>query len=88
MPDMSGADFHAALLERAPVLAGRAGFMTGGPFTAKARAFVEQMADRVIVKPFERSRVVQLVQQLRGATDESPPPPGSTPEPAGTTGRP
>lgn len=75
MPDMGGADFHAALCQRSAELADRTGFMTGGPFTEKERAFVEGMQSRVIAKPLELRELVSFVQRLRGARRSPSKPP-------------
>ena len=41
MPVMTGMDLYAEVVRIAPKLASRLVFMTGGAFTARARAFVE-----------------------------------------------
>ena len=53
MPDLTGMDVHEQLARRRPEQADRMVFMTGGAFTPRARAFVDQWPDRVIDKPFE-----------------------------------
>jgi CheY-like chemotaxis protein len=52
MPELTGMELHE--LERLDAeLAWRAVFITGGAYTASARAFAERMGDRVIAKPFD-----------------------------------
>jgi signal transduction histidine kinase len=53
MPEQSGADLHAELLRRMPEQAERMVFLTGGAFTPRARAFLEQVSNRCVEKPFE-----------------------------------
>jgi PAS domain S-box-containing protein len=67
MPSMNGMEFYRALRDLAPDLAERCGFVTGGTFTAAARAFVETLPrTRVLEKPFGRDSVTAFVQRLVG----------------------
>ncbi len=52
MPGLSGMEIHAQVLHRAPELAERMVFMTGGAFTPRSRAFLEEVPTRAIEKPF------------------------------------
>ena len=52
MPGLSGMEIHAQVLHRAPELAERMVFMTGGAFTPRSRAFLEEVPNRTIEKPF------------------------------------
>ncbi len=61
MPEMSGMDLYAALLERAPDVARRMVFLTGGIFTPAARAFVEQTSAPIVEKPFDPASLRELV---------------------------
>jgi two-component system, NtrC family, sensor kinase len=63
MADGTGMDVHAALSARQPELLSRVVFMTGGDFTARSRAFLQQPALTRIDKPFEPEQVRQLVRQ-------------------------
>jgi CheY-like chemotaxis protein len=63
MPEMTGMDLHAHLLLSAPEQAQRIIFVTGGAFTARARAFLEAVPNLRIEKPFN-------VQQLRALVNE------------------
>ncbi len=58
MPDIGGADFYDALRERHPELLERIIFLTGGAFTARARAFLEEVDNLRLEKTFD-------VQHLR-----------------------
>jgi PAS domain S-box-containing protein len=53
MPDVSGAEFYAALLAKSPELAHRTVFLTGGAFTDEAQAFLSCVNPPVVPKPFE-----------------------------------
>jgi PAS domain S-box-containing protein len=52
MPEMTGMELHAKLVETSPALAVRMVFMTGGAFTPEARLFVESPSIRHVTKPF------------------------------------
>jgi two-component system, cell cycle sensor histidine kinase and response regulator CckA len=64
MPDLNGMELYAWALEQRPKLAARFVFLTGGAFTDRARAFADQMAGRLLHKPFSADAVQAL---LRGA---------------------
>jgi signal transduction histidine kinase len=53
MPQMSGMDLHAELVRMAPDQAERMVFMTGGAFTSRSRAFLDQVPNPRIEKPFD-----------------------------------
>jgi signal transduction histidine kinase len=62
MPDMDGAAFYEALLRSLPAAADRAIFMTGGAFTPRTSAFVENVKVPVIAKPFDATKLRELVR--------------------------
>jgi signal transduction histidine kinase len=68
MPEMTGMDFHDALLQGHPEVAARIVFMSGGVFTPAARAFMERVPNRRLDKPFDR---VTLVRLVNGSIDEA-----------------
>ena len=61
MPEMSGMDFHASLLDMDVEQAGRVVFMTGGVYTASSREFLEKMPDRCIEKPFDMAQLRAMI---------------------------
>jgi signal transduction histidine kinase len=63
MPQMTGMDLHAELALLSPELAGCIVFVTGGAFTAGARAFLDAVPNQRIEKPFE-------AQQLRAVLND------------------
>jgi signal transduction histidine kinase/CheY-like chemotaxis protein len=52
MPQMTGMDLHAQLALHSPDLAARVVFVTGGAFTADARAFLNAVPNQRLEKPF------------------------------------
>jgi CheY-like chemotaxis protein len=66
MPGISGDEFYESLSREHPELASRTVFMSGGAFTPTARAFLESVPNERIEKPFDISKVRQLVQKAVG----------------------
>lgn len=64
MPQMTGIEFHQALLQIGPALADKVVFMTGGAFSAEASAFLDRFPHRTIDKPFKFTALRNLVQEL------------------------
>ena len=64
MPEITGMDFHQQLGEIAPEELSKVVFLTGGAFTPKARAFVDDMPNRCLEKPFRTDELVALVRDL------------------------
>jgi signal transduction histidine kinase len=63
MPQMTGMDLHAELSRIAPEQADRMIFLTGGAFTTRARAFVDETPNQVIEKPFEPRPLRALINE-------------------------
>ena len=63
MPHLSGMDVHAELMKVMPELAGRMIFLTGGAFTAEARAFLDDAANVHIEKPFDAQQLRALINE-------------------------
>jgi KaiC/GvpD/RAD55 family RecA-like ATPase len=63
MPQVTGMDLHAAMLQAAADQAARIIFLTGGAFTPAARAFVDKTTNLWIEKPFD-------VRQLRALVND------------------
>lgn len=63
MPDVSGMEVYAEVAAARPELAAAFVFMTGGAFTSKARAFLEETPVLCLEKPFELREVRQLVAE-------------------------
>lgn len=64
MPGMSGMGLHAELSRRAPALAGRLVFMTGGAYTAEAQDFLARVPNRRLEKPFRPEALERLIGDL------------------------
>ncbi len=65
MPEMTGMELYEAVLERAPEQARSFLFMTGGAFTARARAFLDAVPQPRLDKPFGREELELLFAELR-----------------------
>jgi len=61
MPQMTGMELHAHLLETAPEQAANMVFLTGGAFTARARAFLDRIPNQRIEKPFDTQHLRSIV---------------------------
>ncbi|MDP2272895.1 MAG: response regulator [Archangium sp.] len=61
MPQLTGMDVHAELMKVMPELARRMIFLTGGAFTAEARAFLDDASNVHIEKPFDAEQLRALV---------------------------
>ncbi len=69
MPDMTGMELFAALTQRAPALAKRCVFMTGGSFTPEAKAFVDGLPRyRCVEKPFAPDVVHAALERALAAS--------------------
>ncbi len=67
MPEITGMDLHAEICRSRPELAGSIIFMTGGAFTPRARAFLDQIHGVCIEKPFDVAALKDVVNgHLRG----------------------
>ncbi|MDI3285284.1 PAS domain S-box protein [Polyangium sp. 15x6] len=67
MPDVTGVDVHEALRQRAPDVAARLVFVTGGAFTPRMRAFLEEVRNPQLEKPFDLPKLRALLRQLVSA---------------------
>jgi CheY-like chemotaxis protein len=61
LPAMNGTELQAELARTHPELAARVVFLTGGAFSPEARAAIERSALPVIEKPFDRAKLLALV---------------------------
>ena len=64
MPDLSGMELFDRVQKEHPTMARRFVFMTGGAFTARARAFLERVPNHRIDKPFEVALVREIVREV------------------------
>ncbi len=72
MPEMSGMEVHTELARTNPYLADRMVFMTGGAFTAQARAFLDQVPNERLEKPFDTFSLRALVRRLVQLSEHPP----------------
>jgi CheY-like chemotaxis protein len=68
MPGMSGMDLHAELARRAPALAGRLVFMTGGAYTQEAQDFLARVPNRRLEKPFRPEALEAVLREVLEAS--------------------
>jgi DNA-binding NtrC family response regulator len=68
MPHLSGAELHRELLAKRPDLVQRLMFSTGDVASADAASFLADSERPVIEKPFELSRLEEILRQI---VDES-----------------
>jgi signal transduction histidine kinase len=64
MPEMTGMDLHARLQQSAPDQAAKIMFMTGGAFTENTQAFLAQVRNESIEKPFKGKALREVVQRF------------------------
>lgn len=64
MPEVTGMDLYAELGRLVPEQAARMAFVTGGAFTDRARAFLDQAGIAAIEKPFDAATLRRFVQGL------------------------
>jgi C4-dicarboxylate-specific signal transduction histidine kinase len=64
LPGMSGIDFFDELSRRAPRLAARVAFMSGGAFTPRAREFFEGSSNPKIEKPIDAATLRAVVYRI------------------------
>jgi len=62
MPEMTGMDLHAELVETAPDQAERMILLTGGAFTERAVHFLASVPNARVEKPFEPDALRQVVR--------------------------
>ena len=72
MPDVSGMDVYERIARTRPDIARRFVFVTGGAFTDRARAFVDEVALPVIEKPFDLARLPHLLRERAAAAKLTP----------------
>jgi signal transduction histidine kinase len=72
MPDMTGMEVHAEIAKRSPELAARMLFITGGAFTAEARAFLEQQHITYLEKPFTPKSLTNDIAKALARFSKSP----------------
>jgi PAS domain S-box-containing protein len=63
MPDVSGIDVHQRLLATRPDLAERIVFVSGGAFTEREQAFVEETRRPVVGKPWSPDALLAAIHQ-------------------------
>lgn len=63
MPEMSAEDFYGELARGFPGVVDKVIFVSGGAFTASARAFLERVPNEFLEKPFDLQRIRELLSR-------------------------
>jgi CheY-like chemotaxis protein/anti-sigma regulatory factor (Ser/Thr protein kinase) len=66
MPEVTGMDVHEQLAHARPGEEAKLVFMTGGAFTDRARAFLANVPNRCLEKPFKIGELEDLLSELLG----------------------
>jgi two-component system NtrC family sensor kinase len=64
LPGMSGTEMLAELNVKSPALAARVVFLTGGAFSAEARAALAVATTPILEKPFDRAKLRAVIDEL------------------------
>ncbi len=67
MPEMTGMDVYARLRERAPELARRLIFISGGAYTQATNDFVRTVSNRILEKPVRPDELLNTIAQALAA---------------------
>src|SRR5207237_9662327 len=67
MPSMTGMELHDELARIEPAHAARMSFLTGGAFTPRARAFLAEVPNPRLEKPFDPQGLRSFVRALVAA---------------------
>jgi CheY-like chemotaxis protein len=70
MPELTGAELHAELVELAPDQARRMIFITGGAFSLASQTFLERITNPYFEKPCDLRK---LRDAIRGVIDSAQP---------------
>jgi CheY-like chemotaxis protein len=69
MPDLDGPAVYAYLEHHHPDLLERMAFLSGGAFTERSRAFLEQVTTQVVEKPVSREALLRVIDGLSAHAD-------------------
>lgn len=64
MPGLSGIEFHQRLAQQDPALARRVVFLTGGTFTEESQAYLAQVPNARLFKPFRRNDLLSVLARV------------------------
>jgi CheY-like chemotaxis protein len=67
MPGIGGDELYGMVMAVAPEQAKRIVFISGGATTARAQAFIDTVPNLVLRKPFDTSKLRQLIRARLGA---------------------
>jgi CheY-like chemotaxis protein len=66
MPGLTGMDIYESVARDRPGLEERMVFLTGGPYTQRATAFLESVPNRKFLKPISAARLSEIVSTDSG----------------------
>jgi len=69
MPEMSGMELFTELATRAPAIAARVAFITGGAVTERGREFLARTQNPVFEKPLEQAQLRAFLERIGDAGD-------------------
>jgi PAS domain S-box-containing protein len=74
MPGMSGMELYREIARRHPKVAETVVFLTGGAFTAEAHAFLDEVGNERVNKPFDSKALREMVHRFaeRGGPERDP----------------
>ena len=64
MPGLTGIDLHERVARDRPERAERFVFITGGAYTARARAYLERLPNPRFEKPFDVTRLIEAIRRI------------------------
>ena len=64
MPEMGGIELYEGVCQIAPEQLRKFLFLTGGAFTARARAFLDDLPGATVEKPFDRLTLLGRVRSV------------------------
>jgi FixJ family two-component response regulator len=67
MPGMTGVDLHERVARESPDAAARFVFITGGTYTARAREYLDRLANPRLQKPFGAMQLVEAIERVTRA---------------------
>jgi nitrogen-specific signal transduction histidine kinase/CheY-like chemotaxis protein len=70
MPDTDGVAVYDHIANHLPEMLGRLAFLSGGAFTPRTRAFLDQVENQVVEKPASREALLRVIAGLVERADE------------------
>ena len=68
MPEMTGVELHQSLVRQVPEQAERVVFLTGGAFTPACQAYLDEVSNRTVDKPFRAADLLAVIEDIESRT--------------------